>query len=499
MSLRYPMLNALPSTATPNAAPSSRAVSLTADATPCLARGSDATIALVAGVIASAAPMPMTMVVNDEGQEAAPGAEASRTARTRRAEIASPAPPTRRWPYRSDSVPANADDREDHDGSWGAARARLRTCCSRARAAGTAATRRRTRTWRRTAGTATPSRWRSRGGGTDADRGAVRRCAARRSTNAARNTTPPTRPTRVSGLVQPRSGPSMMPSTSRPMPIAESDRTARIERRRARSPWCAAPRARRRGTPATASAGGDDEDRVPRELLEQRAGREDAERATGAGEAGPDADGLGPLLGREHAGDGGERARHEERGADAGERAQRDELAASSPTVAEQGGRQPEDGDAGDQARRGVRTGRRGRPRGAGARRASGRRRRRSTAATTGWRRGRRRCWACALASIDTPATTITRARHMTARIQRRLAYRTGAGAGPSGGAASQRSRELLGGTDRGGCGRHDARDYTRQRRMPPPDNKRRYTPFARGTRSMPSDECPRSARGGVP
>ena len=56
------MLNALPSMATPNAAPSSRAVSFTAEATPCLDGGSEATMAFVAGVMARAAPAPMMSV-----------------------------------------------------------------------------------------------------------------------------------------------------------------------------------------------------------------------------------------------------------------------------------------------------------------------------------------------------------------------------------------------------------------------------------------------------
>ena len=48
----------LPSTAMPSAPPSSRDTSLTADATPCFSRGSDATIAVVAGAPASAIPAP---------------------------------------------------------------------------------------------------------------------------------------------------------------------------------------------------------------------------------------------------------------------------------------------------------------------------------------------------------------------------------------------------------------------------------------------------------
>ena len=40
----------------PSAEPNSRETSLTADATPCFAAGSDETIAVVAGVLASAIP-----------------------------------------------------------------------------------------------------------------------------------------------------------------------------------------------------------------------------------------------------------------------------------------------------------------------------------------------------------------------------------------------------------------------------------------------------------
>ena len=43
----------------PNAEPSSRAVSFTAEATPCFARGNEPTMAFVAGVIAGAVPAPM--------------------------------------------------------------------------------------------------------------------------------------------------------------------------------------------------------------------------------------------------------------------------------------------------------------------------------------------------------------------------------------------------------------------------------------------------------
>ena len=68
---------------------------------------------------------------------------------------------------------------------------------------------------------------------------------------------------------------------------------------------------------ANAERAREQEDRAPVELFEQPAGHEQAERASRAGEAGPDPDRLGALLGWEHAGDGGERARHHQRGADA--------------------------------------------------------------------------------------------------------------------------------------------------------------------------------------
>ncbi len=165
--------------------------------------------------------------------------------------------------------------------------------------------------------------------------------------NPTRKTTPPIRPTSVNGSVQPRSGPSMIPRTSRPIPMA--DTTAP----RGSRPTCSSDRVL--GTTAitpmhdrAASPGGDEEDRAPPELLEQRARDEDAERAAGTGEAGPDADRLGAFFRREHAGDGGQGARHEERSAQAGERAQPDE---GSGRAHERRQQRPdaEDGGAGDQ------------------------------------------------------------------------------------------------------------------------------------------------------
>ena len=91
-----------------------------------------------------------------------------------------------------------------------------------------------------------------------------------------------------------------------------------------------------------------------------------------------------------------------------------------------------------------------------------------------------------ALASIETPATTITRARHITARIQPRLAYsvvvpaaRAGTG-GPSAGDSVLMGRSW--GSDRGGCGR----GYARPIRTAPPDSKRRGPPVASAFPSPP-------------
>ena len=59
----------------------------------------------------------------------------------------------------------------------------------------------------------------------------------------------------------------------------------------------------------------DEEDRAPPEVLEQEPAHHRAEGGAGAGETGPDGDGPGPLLGREHVGQDGQRGGHDERGA----------------------------------------------------------------------------------------------------------------------------------------------------------------------------------------
>ena len=59
-ALLYDVFSTEPSSATPIAPPTSRTVSLSADATPCRSGGSDSVIAVVDGVIASPMPSPTT-------------------------------------------------------------------------------------------------------------------------------------------------------------------------------------------------------------------------------------------------------------------------------------------------------------------------------------------------------------------------------------------------------------------------------------------------------
>ena len=68
------------------------------------------------------------------------------------------------------------------------------------------------------------------------------------------------------------------------------------------------------------------EDRLPRPDFEQEAGAEQAEDRASAGNAGPDADRLGALLGGEGAGDRRQGCRHHESCADAEHRAQGDQF-----------------------------------------------------------------------------------------------------------------------------------------------------------------------------
>ena len=61
----------------------------------------------------------------------------------------------------------------------------------------------------------------------------------------------------------------------------------------------------------------DQEHRPPPEVLQQEAAGHRADGGAGAGEAGPDGDGLGPFVGREDVGEDRQRRRHDQGGADA--------------------------------------------------------------------------------------------------------------------------------------------------------------------------------------
>ena len=71
----------------------------------------------------------------------------------------------------------------------------------------------------------------------------------------------------------------------------------------------------------------DEEDRSPPEVLEEEAAGHRADGGPGAGQAGPQGDGLGPLLGREDVGQDRQRRRHDQGGADAHDRPEGDDLA----------------------------------------------------------------------------------------------------------------------------------------------------------------------------
>ncbi len=71
----------------------------------------------------------------------------------------------------------------------------------------------------------------------------------------------------------------------------------------------------------------DEEHRSPPEVLEQEATGDRADGRPGAGQAGPEGDGLGPLVGREDRGQDRQRRRHDQGGADPHERPEGDELA----------------------------------------------------------------------------------------------------------------------------------------------------------------------------
>ena len=73
-------------------------------------------------------------------------------------------------------------------------------------------------------------------------------------------------------------------------------------------------------------------------MLEQEAAGDRADGGAGAGQAGPDGDGLGPLLGREDVGQDRQGRRHDEGGADAHDRPEGDELAGRSGEGRRRGG-----------------------------------------------------------------------------------------------------------------------------------------------------------------
>ena len=143
--------------------------------------------------------------------------------------------------------------------------------------------------------------------------------------------------------------------------------------------------------------------------------------APGAGEAGPDGDGLGPLLGREDVGEDRQRRRHDERGADAHHRAEGDEV--PGRVVANTARARPTPKISRPTAGRPCgRTGRRGRRRSAGGRRTRGRRRRPSTGGrVVAW--GSRTSVGRATLRTVLPTTTMTRLRQRTMSVHHRLPW----------------------------------------------------------------------------
>ena len=138
----------------------------------------------------------------------------------------------------------------------------------------------------------------------------------------------------VGALSQPRSGASMRPKTRATIPMIDSTAptgsslaSSRVARRRHEEP-------------AGHEGDGDDRDvdeehRAVPEVAEQPAADQRPEAAGGPGDAGPDGDGLGALLGREDVDDDRQRRRHDQRGGGAHHGAAGDELPhrASTPTA----------------------------------------------------------------------------------------------------------------------------------------------------------------------
>ena len=254
------------------------------------------------------------------------------------------------------------------------------------------------------------------------------------------------------------------------MPTAESDRAHRVERRRARSPWCVGTTRRMPTRVTAASAAVTTKIDVQREVLEQRARHQDAERAAGAGEAGPDADGLGPLLRREDAGDRRQRAGHDQRRADAHERPQGDELVGRvgrAPTATAATPKTTMPGDERAPAPEAVAEGAGGQQQGGEG---EARRRRRSTAATTGWRRGRRRGGAGRWRASRRPARPSPgpgTSRRGSSPGWRTRSWCRRRGRGRVGPVRATRAHGALLGSDRRGCGRGGTLDrYGRRLRI---------------------------------
>ena len=196
-------------------------------------------------------------------------------------------------------------------------------------------------------------------------------------------------PDSVSGSVQPRSGPSMMPSTSRPIPSAEST-APRGSRPTCSSTWCghdgddadergaASPAVTRKIEPHQNCSSSAPDTRMP-SVPPAPAKPAQMPTALARSSGGNTLVMVDSVPGMRSAAPRPVSARSAMR------RSRRADERRRAPTRCRRG-------RCRRSARRGARTGRRARRRGAAARRAPVRRRRRSTAATTGWRRGRRRC-----------------------------------------------------------------------------------------------------------
>ena len=128
----------------------------------------------------------------------------------------------------------------------------------------------------------------------------------------------------MSGLVQPRSGASMIDATSAPRPSAGEQEAADVQPRRggvARLGHEEAPGQQRGGDERQV----DEEHEAPVAVLDEPAAGHGADHDAEAADGGPDPDRLAALVRGEHGGEDGERRRHDERAADAHQRAGQDE------------------------------------------------------------------------------------------------------------------------------------------------------------------------------